>query len=395
MPKLQNRAPKYSKHKASGQAVVHLNGRDRYLGRYGSKESRACYQRLLSEWKVTHGLNVEAWIPDPLQRADLRICELLAAYLEHAITYYRKNGESTGEFENMKLAVKPLNEMFESELITNFGPLKLKLVRDRMVGSGLCRNQVNSRINRIRRVFKWGVENELVEPSILQALQAVAPLKRGRTNAKERPSVKPVSEEHVQKVIELATSPVRAMVELQRLTGMRPGEVIQMRACDIDRSKEIWVYSPASHKTEHHNIERRISIGPRGQRVLMQFLNRAGEEFLFKPSEAMLERRRELRAQSKDPKRRMTTKFRTRAMRGVADRYDTGAYQRAISRACKRAGIPTWGPNRLRHSAATLLREQFGIEAARVILGHSSATMTEVYAELDLSKAAEIMARVG
>ena len=54
-----------------------------------------------------------------------------------------------------------------------------------------------------------------------------------------------------------------------------------------------------------------------------------------------------------------------------------------------------WSPNRLRHNAATYLRKQFGIEAARVVLGHSSAGVTEIYAEQDLSKAAEIMGRVG
>jgi integrase len=49
----------------------------------------------------------------------------------------------------------------------------------------------------------------------------------------------------------------------------------------------------------------------------------------------------------------------------------------------------------LRHTAATKLRKQFGIEAARVVLGHRSASVTEVYAELDQMKAAEVMGRVG
>jgi integrase len=54
-----------------------------------------------------------------------------------------------------------------------------------------------------------------------------------------------------------------------------------------------------------------------------------------------------------------------------------------------------WSANQLRHSAATHLRNEFGIEAARVVLGHSSAEVTEIYAELDMAKAAEIMGRVG
>ena len=57
--------------------------------------------------------------------------------------------------------------------------------------------------------------------------------------------------------------------------------------------------------------------------------------------------------------------------------------------------IPHWHPHQLRHNAATRLRKEYGIEAARVVLGHRSAAITEVYAEIDHAKAAEIMLRVG
>ena len=48
---------------------------------------------------------------------------------------------------------------------------------------------------------------------------------------------------------------VWAMVELQRLSGMRPGEVVTMRTCDLDTSGRVWAYTPESHKTEHHGRE--------------------------------------------------------------------------------------------------------------------------------------------
>ena len=57
--------------------------------------------------------------------------------------------------------------------------------------------------------------------------------------------------------------------------------------------------------------------------------------------------------------------------------------------------MPRRSPNQLRHNAATFLRKEFGIEAARVVLGHSSSAVTEVYAEIDHTKAADIMAKVG
>ncbi len=77
------------------------------------------------------------------------------------------------------------------------------------------------------------------------------------------------------------------------------------------------------------------------------------------------------------------------------DHYDAASYRRCIRRACELAGVPKWHPHQLRHNAATRLRRQFGIEAARVVLGHRSAAVTEIYAEVDRAKAAEIMARIG
>ena len=50
MPILKYRVPSYRHHKASGQAVVALDGRDVYLGPYGTDQSRERYQRVISEW---------------------------------------------------------------------------------------------------------------------------------------------------------------------------------------------------------------------------------------------------------------------------------------------------------------------------------------------------------
>src|SRR5262249_53984018 len=54
-----------------------------------------------------------------------------------------------------------------------------------------------------------------------------------------------------------------------------------------------------------------------------------------------------------------------------------------------------WFPHQLRHAAATRVRQHFGLEAARVILGHGAANVTEIYAEADASRGAEVMAKIG
>lgn len=128
--------------------------------------------------------------------------------------------------------------------MAEFGPRDLKKVRDVLIADGLSRKVINARVNRIRRIFKWGVENELVEPGVLQALQAIAPLKKGRTAARETGGVKPVPREHIDAVLSLVSPQVRTMIQVQELTGMRPGELVIMRPRDIDRSKATWIYRP-------------------------------------------------------------------------------------------------------------------------------------------------------
>jgi integrase len=63
------------------------------------------------------------------------------------------------------------------------------------------------------------------------------------------------------------------------------------------------------------------------------------------------------------------------------------SYRRAIKRACRLAKVSSWPPSRLRHTAATRIRKRYGIELARIILGHSTAFTTEIYAETDRTKA--------
>lgn len=269
MPKLKHQPPSYSLHKASGQAVVKIDGRVKYLGKHNSAPSVGRYRRLVSEWLAGQGPNRAPLLPDPAIRDDLRICELVDAYLTFAETYYVKGGRATGELANMTAAVSPLVRLFADEPTAEFGPMKLKRVREEMVGNDVSRGVVNARTNRIRRVFKWGVENELVDTEILHALQSVAPLKKGRSPARETHRVQPVPDTDIQAVLKVVTTQIRAMIEVQRFTGMRPGELVLMRPQDIDRRRPIWVFVPSTHKTEHHDLvpfPRRVTHQPSAMR---------------------------------------------------------------------------------------------------------------------------------
>lgn len=79
------RIPSYRFHKPTKQAVVTLNGKDYYLGQHGTADSRERYDRIVEEWLASGRRRPEAEAP-----ADLTITELIARFLTHAASFYRR-----------------------------------------------------------------------------------------------------------------------------------------------------------------------------------------------------------------------------------------------------------------------------------------------------------------
>jgi len=383
--------PKYCRHKASGRAYVTLGGKMIYLGMHGSAASREAYERLVAEW-LASGRSGEVRDGGPT------VIQLVAAFRRHARAYYRDaSGEVSRHVSNFDDALKPLVKLYGRTPAAEFGPLSLKVVRQAMIEAGLCRTNINRRVNRIRSVFKWAVENELVPPSVLHGLMAVSGLRLGRCGVRESEPVKPVPEAHVEAVKPFVSRQVWAMIELQRLTGCRPGEIVLMRGCDLDTTGELWVYRPAHHKTAIHGHTREIYLGPRARKIVESFLKPDTNAYLFSPRDAEQERRERLHAERKTPLscgNKPGSNRRRKPKREPGDHYTTNTYARAIDYACRKAGIDSWGPNRLRHSRATELRERYGLEAAAV-LGHAKVETTQIYAERQATTAARIAAEVG
>lgn len=386
------RIPKLRTHKATGQGYVVLNGQAIYLGRAGLPETERRYHQVIAEWLANERQSRVA--PDQLM-----VKELIARYWLHAEKYYRDpDGNVSRELENIRDAVRPVRELFAMTPAARFGPRALRTVRQKMIDAGLCRRNINCRIGRIKRVFRWAASEELIPGDVYHALLSVEGLRRGRCEAKESQPVRPVPDAHVEAIRPFVSRQVWAMIELQRLTGARPGEIAIIRPIDVDMTGKIWVFIPSRHKTALHGHERRIYIGPRAQEVLRPFLHRRVDAYCFSPAEADAERREALHQERQTPLlcgNAPGTNRKENPQRKPGDVYTVSAYRTAIVRACKRAGVPEWHPHQLRHAAATLLRREFGLETARVILGHRSAAVTTMYAEADQQKAVDAMTRVG
>jgi integrase len=284
----------------------------------------------------------------------------------------------------------------------------------------------------------------MVPVAVHTALTTLTAFRKGRSDAREGRTIQPVPDATVDATLPHLSPTVRAMVEPQRLTGMRPGEVCMMRSCDVNTEGRIWEYRPSSHKTEHHERERVVFIGPKAQAVLKPFLSRDLQAFLFSPERSAqehLDLRREARITPDGQGNGVGTNRVRRPKRSPGERFDADSDRQAIEYACDRAWpVPDdaaleaaviaerakankgegelaklavvtpdairkagaewrrehrWAPNRLRHLFATNARREYGIEAVKILLGHSDLSTSELYAERDAAKAAAVIARIG
>ena len=80
----------------------------------------------------------------------LLVSEVLVKYLEYAENYYSGGNSSSKEFRAMVDAVAPLNELYGDATANEFGPLKLKAIRQHLIDRDLCRIEINKRVGRIK-----------------------------------------------------------------------------------------------------------------------------------------------------------------------------------------------------------------------------------------------------
>ena len=225
---------------------------------------------------------------------------------------------------------------------------------------------------------------------------------------------------------------------------MRSGELCRLRPCDTDQSSDVWYYRPSEHKTTHHGKERVIPIGPLAQLILRPLLDgRKPDENVFSPARSEATRREAQSAARRTPRwpshmKRNRLKRKRRPARAPKERFCPTSYARCIARACELAfPLPAelarrkvhdghgpkrretnlewqarlgqaawmtvlqwrkthhWHPHQLRHLKATEVRARFGLDATQAILGHSEADVTQLYAQINIEKAADVARLTG
>lgn len=346
-----------------GQAVARWleNGvkRSQSFGVWGSREAADAYRRWAAEWYATAGRAAE-------EGRAVSVAGLVLACLDWAEQTFRKRGKITSEVHGFRAALRVVVELYGDLEVGRFGPTQARTVQRAWVTDGLALKTCNDYLGRLKRCFSFGVSHDLVAAATADALAHVEPLAPGRTAAPVSEPVGPVSDEALQKILpHLHRDPVRrhvleAIVRLQRCTGMRPGEVLELRPDDIDREQTPWLYRPPSGgKTFHLEVVREVFLGPEARSLLGPWIEQCqpGQPIFRLPARRPRDGR-ELVAVS------------------------SAFYRRCLAEACRHAGVPVVTPSQLRHAKATEIQRRYEDDkAVAAALGNTPEVARQVYVD--------------
>ena len=249
----RKRTPRLRLYKRTGKGRVILSSQHFYTqADYDTPEAHQEYLEIVRRWetggrKPLREVRTPDRLDDPWTVVDLGRSYM--DYIEKAGLYI-KNGRPTAQRGKVNVALRELRETCGSLLLSRLN--KAALIKHRDVlrrKSGLSIDGVNNKICLIRQAVVWGEERGFVPE---QSLASILTLRR--IKAPKKPRRQPVAEDVIASVLSGLPKPVAAMVKLQWLTSMRPGEVCAMRWADIDQAPDSlgnWTYTVVSPKTEH------------------------------------------------------------------------------------------------------------------------------------------------
>lgn len=302
------------------------------------------------------------------KNANLTIENTVHKYLMNRASYYETGEGPSRQLNNLQSGLKPLIESIGHLPITELDGPRLAELRDEWAKTtNLVRTTINKRMQYVVAFGRWCVEKGIIKAEQLVSLQAVEKVKRGRYGVRDAEPVGPADPGHVAAVMRDLPSTARGIIEMMQLTGMRPGEVRTMRACDLElirvEHRTVYRFTPKRHKTAHLGKRRRIFLVGRAYSLANERLSTLIGSSLFE-------------AESQG------------YLFSVDDDgnspYQINSLHQAVRRSCDRLSLPRWTPNQLRHSYATNSRSKgFKLELIADLLGHADPRTTLIYAEPD------------
>lgn len=383
--------PRLCHHKASNQGYVFIEGKCIYLGTFGTPECRQRYRAELLRWEEEQkGERVERKVY--LGRG-ATIAELVEAFMrEVADVKFQIDGEKTTSWKACRLFLRDdLAARFGDMRADEFRHPEFEEYRQKYIQKGYARGSMKNVIARILVLFRWGHKKGVVSAETLTSLATSPEPDEGE----ERDPVGHVEPATLAKLLEFLKQPsakcdyparrqrLSAMMEIQYLVGMRPGELVRMKSSEIRQDATVlvkgktiqifdeagkpyagWVFQPGRHKNLKRGRYLAYLIGPKARALLEPYLPQNSEAYLW---------------QGRLARTHLT--------------YE--AYQKIVREVCVRAGLPHIAVNQLRHGAATRYGLIAGIESASNVLNHASLDTTAIYFSRNLQSVTGLVEKHG
>lgn len=275
-------------------------------------------------------------------------------YLTHAEKRYNaRHGRK--ELATIRNALEPLRTLYGDLHPSELTAVHLRAVRQYFISElDNCRSTMQAKMERVRRFWQWASDLDWFN----WTLPTIGKVPFGHVRQPER--IQPVDLAVYEATLPFVSPIAGVMLRLIRWTGMRPGEACDLHSADLDRASAPWRYRPVLHKTKHLDKTREVFIGPRAQLLLAPHV---------KPGRFFFTRR--------------------------GKPYTSQLLYNAVHHATHAHGLPAWHPNQLRHSAATLIRQELGLESAQAVLGHARLETTQIYSARLSSLAQAAAMRLG
>jgi integrase len=360
--------PRIHKH-SSGQARVRWKGQNYYLGVFGSAAAQAAYAQLVEDIRST------GTVAGKSRQGSLTVKALVAEWDRHMDRRYPATSREPKWFRR---ALAVVLRLYGHQPATTFDTLALMNVQAAMASGswmrdeerqyaearrqpiGWCRNQVNRQLVRIRTVWRWAESRKLVPAGTWSSLLTVEGLGRNDPTVRHTQPQGAALFEDLRAVLRHCGPAVKAMLLLQWWSGCRSGEVRQMTREEIDTSGEVWYYRPVKHKMAYKGQDRVIPLGKKCQSVLAPWLGKSGYLFEARPGRP----------------------------------YTMFSYAQHVRRAAQKVGLTGFHGYLCRHAAKQRLTRDFGLDAARAVLGQKSLGTTNGYAsQQDLKTATDVAGR--
>ena len=386
----------------TAKCTITINGvkEVHFLGRFGSIEAEAEYCRL--KGLVLAG---EYNLISPDTSPDVTLQTVYLSFLDHA----EKNGK-TQDSERAKIVIRYAVESdpdvtvssvslktisnLKSYLVSIANERRKEIVDGKTVISKRewSRQYINKLLSKWKEIIHFGINNGTIRPELWAALKDFPLVKEGEySSLHETTRRDAVDDAVVKRTLSILPPTISDFVKVLRGCGARPVELCRLTVKDISIANGLAVYSPEKHKTARKGKGRFIAFGAAETAIIKKRMKgKAKDDFIFSPKDLASETfdRRAKERKSKVQPSQQERKERNAETR--LERFNEGFDSHTIGRAIKNAlerynrqnpdnAIPPWTLYQLRHSAYTHNSEQFGIEFASKIAGHSTPDMARVY----------------